>query len=128
MEHDARQARKDAAVDSLGLVVASRIDEAYRAHVDMEGTHHNAYFPAGLPALKQAMIENHAAFPDKRIDVKHVIADGELVATHSVATLNPGNLEIAAVHIFRFRGDRIVEFWDITQQLPADSPNSDGMF
>ncbi|MEW6336417.1 MAG: nuclear transport factor 2 family protein [Acidobacteriota bacterium] len=128
MERDAVQARKDVAVDFLRLVVAGRIDEAYRAHVDMDGTHHNPYFAAGLPALKQAMIDNHAAYPDKTIDVKRVVAEGDLVAAHSLVSLNPGNLQIAAVHIFRFRGDRIVELWDITQQMSADSPNSDGMF
>ncbi len=128
MQRDAVQVRKDAAVDFLRLVVAGRIDEGYRTYVDMGGTHHNPYFAAGFPALKQAMIENHAAYPEKRIDVKRVIADGDLVATHSLVSLNPGNLNLAAVHIFRFRGDRIVELWDITQEVRADSPNADGMF
>jgi predicted SnoaL-like aldol condensation-catalyzing enzyme len=128
MKDDAGQARKDVAVDFLRLVVAGRIDEGYREHVDMGGKHHNPYFAAGLPALKQAMLDNHAEYPDKRIDIKRVLADGDLVATHSLVSLNPGNVNIAAVHIFRFQGDKIVELWDVTQQVSADSPNADGMF
>jgi len=61
-------------VDFLRLVVAGRIDEAYRKHVDMGGKHHNPFFAAGMPALRQAMIDNHAQYPDKRIDIKRVIA------------------------------------------------------
>jgi predicted SnoaL-like aldol condensation-catalyzing enzyme len=128
MDDNATQARKDAAVDFLRLVVAGRIEEGYRKHVDMDGRHHNPYFTAGMAALRQAMLDNHAQYPDKRIDVRRVIAEGDLVATHSLVTLNPGNIAIVAVHLFRFRGDRIVELWDVTQPVQADSPNADGMF
>lgn len=128
MPKDDTQARKDAAADFLRLVVAGRIDEAYRTHVDMSGTHHNPYFAADLPTLMQAMIENHAAFPDKRLDIERVIAEGDLVATHSMISLGPGHPALAAVHIFRFKGERIVELWDVTQEVKADSPNAAGMF
>jgi predicted SnoaL-like aldol condensation-catalyzing enzyme len=94
----------------------------------MNGKHHNQDFAAGFPALKQAMVDNHAEFPDKRIDIKRVIADGDLAATHSHVSLNPGNVNVAVVHIFRFEGDKIAEFWDIGQKMKADSPNMDGMF
>src|SRR5262245_3122172 len=86
---DKAGSRKETAVQFLELVVAGRIDEAYQKHVDMAGKHHNPYFPAGFPALKQAMIENHAQFPDKRILVKHIVAEGDMVAVHSQVTLNP---------------------------------------
>ena len=59
------QARKQAAVQFLQLVVAGQIDEAYRRYVDLSGKHHNPFFPAGFPALKKAMIENHVQFPNK---------------------------------------------------------------
>jgi predicted SnoaL-like aldol condensation-catalyzing enzyme len=32
------------------------------------------------------------------------------------------------VHIFRFRGDKIVELWDLGQEVPESSPNENGMF
>ncbi len=122
------QARKQAAVQFLQLVVAGQIDEAYRRYVDLRGKHHNPFFPAGFPALKKAMIENHAQFPNKHLRVKNVLGDGDLVAVHSHIVLRPGETGISAVHLFRFDGRKIVEMWDCGQPVPADSPNKDGTF
>ena len=122
------QARKQAAVQFQQLVVAGRIDEAYQKHVDLRGKHHNPFFPAGFPALKKAMIENHIQFPSKQFTVKNVLGDDDLVAVHSHIVLRPGETGIVAVHLFRFHGDKIVEMWDCGQPVPADSPNKDGAF
>lgn len=121
-------AHKQAAVQFLQLVVAGRIDEAYDKHVDLRGKHHNPFFPAGFPALKKAMIENHVQFPGKQLIIKNVLGDGDLVAVHSHIVLRPGETGIAAVHVFRFQSDTIVEMWDCVQPVPADSPNKDGAF
>jgi predicted SnoaL-like aldol condensation-catalyzing enzyme len=122
------QGRKQAAVGFLKLVVAGRIDEAYRKYVDMQGRHHNPFFPAGFQALQKAMIDNHVEMPNKQITVKNVLGDGDLVAVHSHLVLGPGGNGMVVVHMFRFQGDRIVEMWDCGQNLPADSPNNDAAF
>ncbi len=122
------QARKQAAVQFLNLVVAGQIDEAYRRYVDMNGKHHDPFFPAGLPALQKAMIENHIQFPNKKLTVKNALGDGDLVAVHSHIVLRPGETGIVAMHLFRFEGNKIVEMWDCGQPIPADSSNNDGAF
>jgi predicted SnoaL-like aldol condensation-catalyzing enzyme len=119
---------KQIAQQFLELVAAGNIDSAYRKHIAPEGKHHNPFFLAGFPALQEAMKENHAQFPDMRLTVKNVISDGDLVAIHSHIVLRPGETGVAAVHLFRFHGDKIVEMWDCGQPVPADSPNKDGMF
>jgi predicted SnoaL-like aldol condensation-catalyzing enzyme len=125
---DKAQAYKQAAVQFLKLVVAGRIDEAYDKHADPGGRHHNAYFPAGFPALKKGMLENHDQFPGKKFTIINVLGDGDLVAVHSHVALRPGEPGIAVVHLFRFQDDKIVEMWDVGQAVPPDSPNKDGMF
>ncbi len=122
------QAHKQSAVAFLQLATTGRIDEAYQKYVDMQGKHHNPFFAAGFPALKKGMIENHAQFPNKQLTVKNVLGDGDLVAVHSHIVPSPGEKGIAAVHLFRFRGDKIVELWDWGQPVPANSPNQDGVF
>jgi predicted SnoaL-like aldol condensation-catalyzing enzyme len=119
---------KKAAVEFLQMVVAGDIERAYQKHVDMSGKHHNSFCVAGLEGLKKGMIENDAQFPNKKFEVKHVLGDGDLVSVHSHLVLKPGELELSTNHILRFKGDRIVEFWDCAQQVPKDSPNKDGMF
>ena len=120
--------RKQAAVKFLQLVVAGRIDEAYSGRVDPQGKHHNPFFPAGFRELRRAMVENHAEFPTKQLTVKNVLVDGDLVAVHSHILLRPGDPGLATVHLFRFRGEKIVEMWDVGQAIPVDSPNKDGPF
>jgi len=119
---------KQAAVQFLQFVVAGRIEEAYRKFVDMAGKHHNPFFPAGFPALQEAMIENHGRFPDKQLTVRNVLGERDLVAVHSHIVPHPGEPGMAVVHLFRFQGERIVELWDCGQPVPPDSPNEDGAF
>lgn len=122
------QSHKQAAVQFLQLVVSGRIDEAYEMYVDMQGKHHNPFFPAGFPELRKAMVENHVRFPNKQLTIKNVLSDGNLVAVHSHILPLPDGAGISAVHLFRFQDNRIVEMWDISQPVPADSPNKDGAF
>lgn len=128
MTNNNTQAFKKAAVHFLQLVVTGRIEEAYKKYVDMNGKHHNPFFPAGFPALQKAMAENHVQFPNKELNVKNVIGEDDLVAVHSHIEFSPSEKGVAAVHIFRFHGDKIVEMWDCGQPIPADSPNKDGVF
>ncbi len=119
---------KQTAVDFLRLGTAGRVEEAYQKYVDMQGKHHNPFFPAGFASLKKGMIDNHNQFPNKQLTVKHVLGDGDLVAVHSHIVLSPGEQGIATLHLFRFRENKIVELWDFGQPVPADSPNQDGIF
>ena len=121
-------ANKQAAQHFLELVTTGYIDQAYLQYVASDGKHHNPFFQAGFPALREAMIANEVETPDKQFTVKHVLGDGDLVAVHSHIVLHPGEKGLAVVHLFRFQDDKIVEMWDIGQAVPEDSPNQDGMF
>jgi len=50
------------------------------------------------------------------------------VATLAHVRHKKGEPGAAVVHVFRFEGDRIAELWDVGQEVPADSPNQNGMF
>lgn len=62
---------KDKAIQFLQMIVKGDIEEAYEKFVNANGKHHNLYFEAGFNALKKAMIDNHAQFPNKQFDVIH---------------------------------------------------------
>ena len=74
------------------------------------------------------MEDNAVKNPDKVLDVKDALEDGDYVAVHSHIRPHAKDRGAAVVHIFRFENDRIVELWDLGQPVPADSPNEYGMF
>lgn len=121
-------ANKEVAVTFLQLVASGHVDEGYESYVDMNGRHHNAYFPAGFEALKQAMKESHEKEPNKQFTPKHVLCDGDLVAVYSQLIRMADAPEIAVVHMFRIKDGKIVEMWDVGQEIPESNPNIDGAF
>jgi predicted SnoaL-like aldol condensation-catalyzing enzyme len=122
------QAQKEAAMNFLRLAGSGKVREAYGKYVGPGFRHHNAYFRSDADSLMAGMEENAAKNPNKTLDIKHALQDGDLVAVHSHVKLQPGDRGLALVHIFRFQGDRVVELWDIAQPVPDDSPNELGMF
>jgi predicted SnoaL-like aldol condensation-catalyzing enzyme len=122
----AQRSNRDIAVGFLELATSGRVREAYETYVGAAFRHHNPMFAAGAAALRAAMEEAHRSAPNKAFEIQRVIADGDLVAVHSRVRRDAG--DIAAVHIFRCSEGRIVELWDVGQQVPRESPNADGMF
>lgn len=66
--------------------------------------------------------------PDLRMVFKRQIADGDLVMVHSHATLSNGARGTAVVDIFRFENGKIVEHWDVLQDVPETAQNQNTMF
>ena len=66
---------------------------------------------------------------DFKLIIRHVLAEGDLVAVHTqISASNPSSGGLRQVHLFRFSGDKIVEYWDITQMVPENAPNAAGAF
>lgn len=122
------QTLKDAAVGFLQLVAAGNVREAYERHIGPGFRHHNPFFRGDAVSLMEAMQANAASNPDKVLEVKRALQDGEQVAVLSHIRQRPGDRGAAVVHIFRFEGGRIVELWDIGQAVPEDAVNENGMF
>ena len=119
---------KDVAQEFLRMAASGRIDEAYERHVAAGFRHHNAFFRGDRESLRQAMKDNAVLNPDKALEIRMALAEGDRVMLLSHVRLKPGDLGVALVHVFRFEGGRIVELWDLGQPIPADSPNENGMF
>jgi predicted SnoaL-like aldol condensation-catalyzing enzyme len=119
---------KETAVSFLRDVASGKVREAYGKYVGPDFRNHNPFFRGDQESLMTAMEENAIKNPNKVLEVKHVLEDGNLVAVHSHIRQNPRDLGGAVVHIFRFQNDRIAEFWDLGQPIPKDSLNENGMF
>jgi len=122
------QTRKATAIDFLQLAASGRVREAYQRHVAQDFRHHKPWFRGDAASLMTAMEENAREHPKKRLDVLHDLEDGELVAIHTRIRHEPDEVGFAVFHLFRFAGDRLVELWDVGQEIPATTVNEHGMF
>jgi predicted SnoaL-like aldol condensation-catalyzing enzyme len=116
------------AVDFLKLVVARKVQEAYRKYISKDFVHHNAYFKSDRQSLMEAMEEDAAENPGKIFKLFNAIQEEDLVAVHSHIKLDPEDPGYALIHIFRFEDGMIAEMWDVGQALPEDPLNDRGMF
>lgn len=119
---------KKGAIEFLELIAKGEIDAAYDRYVLPTGRHHNIYFPAGFESLKKAMKENQEKYPHKQYSIKHVIAEGDMVAVYGHVIAAPGDLGVITIHFLRFADGKIAELWDASQALVDNSPNIDGAF
>ncbi|NEB04144.1 SnoaL-like polyketide cyclase [Streptomyces sp. SID13726] len=89
---------------------------------------HSPLAPDGAEALKAFGAAFRGQYPHARFDIRRVISEGDLVLVHSHVVLTPGTRGIAVFDIFRFRGGRIAEHWDVVQDVPATTANGNDMF
>ncbi len=120
--------RRDIALSFLRLAASGRVGEAYEKYVHPRFRHHNPYFKGDRESLLRAMEDSAVQFPRKRFEPLRGLQDGGLVAVHGRVRLAPDKPEIAVIHIFRFEGDLIVEEWEVSQEVPRESPNENGVF
>ena len=109
------------------LLVRKDVDAVER--LAPEYHQHNPAIPSGTAGLRETFAAFFQQFPQLTVDRKRVIAEGGLVAIHAHYRTSPSDRGQAVVDIFRVRPDgKIVEHWDVVQDVPATSANDNTMF
>ncbi len=109
------------------------VEQAFKLYVGPSYRQHNPNVPDGVDAAVRALTSlTHEEYPHLRQEVKRTVAQGDLVAVHSrylsgAAGGEPGAGQ-AAVDIFRVEHGKIVEHWDVLQDVPEKSANDNSMF
>ena len=100
-------------------------EEAVARYQGPEYIQHNPQAPDG----PEAFIGFVNAFPQASVDIRTVIAEGDLVVTHSLIRFSDEDERgTVAVDIFRLDDGKIVEHWDVLQPFPETSENDHPMF
>jgi predicted SnoaL-like aldol condensation-catalyzing enzyme len=95
------------------------------------GPHYRQHNPGAADGAEHfiAFVKRFAqTFPDFRMEAKRVIAEGNYVVLHSQLIRKPGDRGMAVVDIFRLENGRIVEHWDVVQEVPETPANNNTMF
>jgi predicted SnoaL-like aldol condensation-catalyzing enzyme len=87
---------------------------------------HNPGVADGKEALKVALKVWFKGAQKEKIDIQHLGADGNFVYIHTRS--KQGNKTVSVMDIFRIDGSKIVEHWDVLQEVPAKSANDHPMF
>lgn len=102
--------------------------EAMRLYGGPHYIQHNPAVADGRDGFIQFVTDFGARFPDKHLEIKRVIAEGDLVMLHAHARTVPGERGMAVADIFRLENGRIVEHWDVLQAIPERAANANTMF
>jgi len=100
--------------------------EAVERYLGDEYIQHNPQAPDG----PEAFIGFVEAFPEASVDIRRVVAEGDIVVTHSLIRFSDDDERgTVAVDLFRLTDEgKIVEHWDVLQPFPEESANDHPMF
>ncbi len=129
-----QQDRKETVGDIFRLIGAGRPKDGLK-YFAPDCVQHNPYVKGGMDALFDSMAaaskEMEGQFPDPELKVRYVIEEGDFVAAYTQllgAKSDPSKGGLRQVHLFRFKGDKIAEYWDVTQMIRPDMPNPANAF
>ena len=89
---------------------------------------HEAHAPDGVEGLRRFSAKMSERMPQGRLDIRRVFVDGDYVILHAHVVPAPGERGMARVAIFRVDGGKVVEHWSVTEPIPAETANSNGVF
>ncbi len=104
-----------------------RVADAFGQLVSDDYTQHNPAFPDGPAAAIELLTPKFDGSPDATFEVQRMLVDGDLAVEH-VRASRPGAPDAAVADFYRFDDGRIVEHWDVLQQVPAHAVHDHPMF
>jgi predicted SnoaL-like aldol condensation-catalyzing enzyme len=112
----------EAAINGKDFAAASRlIGDRY--------VQHNPSIADGADGLGRRIEFMKKAFPELRAEIKNIFAEGDFVIGHVHGVRVPGERGAAIVDIFRLdENGRLIEHWDVMQDIPEEAVNENGMF
>jgi predicted SnoaL-like aldol condensation-catalyzing enzyme len=123
-----QEANKKAVLQFYEKALNQKDYEAASKYIGSRYTQHNPTAPDGPEGLKGFLQFLRDKFPNSRSEIKRVFADGDYVILHVHSMREPGARGRAIVDIFKLESGKIVEHWDVVQDIPEKAANQNGMF
>lgn len=104
------------------------VENAMQTYVGKNLIQHDPYLPDGAAAMTDFFLPYFEQHPQASAEIKRVIAEDNMVVVHSLWKDTPEDAGQAMVDIFRVEDGKIVEHWDVSQDIPENPANKNGMF
>jgi predicted SnoaL-like aldol condensation-catalyzing enzyme len=104
-----------------------RVREAFETYVVEDYIQHNPNIADGREA---AILGLEPMFSKSTfmIEVKRILVDGDMAVVHLHARSSPKERGGSVMDMFRLENGKIVEHWDVLQEIPEKSANAHPMF
>ena len=122
------EANKRNVVEFYNQALNEKNFEAASKYLGARYIQHNPVAADGPEGLKSFIGFLRDKFPQSRSEIKRVFADGDFVIVHVHSVREPGTRGRAIIDIFRLENGKIVEHWDVVQDVPEKAANANGMF
>jgi predicted SnoaL-like aldol condensation-catalyzing enzyme len=122
------EANKKAAMEFYDAAINKKDFEAASKFIGNRYTQHNPGAADGPEGLKAFLGFLREKFPQYHSDIKRAFADGDYVILHVHNIPTPGARGRAIMDIFKFENGKVVEHWDVAQDIPESPRNNNTMF
>ena len=119
---------KQVVVDYYQTAFNGEPEKAVELYVGDRYVQHNPMAADGTEAFIGFVKWLRGENPELKLEIKRVLAEDDIVVTHSHLILKPGEPGQALADFFRVENGKVVEHWDVIQEIPATSANDNTMF
>ena len=109
-------------------MIGEKDPEAARPFMGERYVQHSPYAQDGFAGVAAFARQFKRDFPNHTYEVKRVLAEGDMVMLHLHGKQGMSPYGEAVVDLFRIKGGKVVEHWDVIQSLPEKSSNPNGPF
>ena len=81
---------------------------------------HDFDMPPGREGFKEHFTHVFERFPCFRVEILHLIEEGDMIAMHGYGVTDPGRIEVLVVDAYRVRDGLLYEHWGTVQPLPPE--------
>jgi predicted SnoaL-like aldol condensation-catalyzing enzyme len=127
-ETAAEEANKKAVIEFYDKAINQKDFEAASKYFGPRYIQHNPTAPDGIEGFRGFLAFLREKFPNAHSEIKRAFATGDYVILHVHAVREPGTRGAAIVDIFRLENGKVVEHWDVRQDIPEKAANDNGMF
>ena len=111
-----------------GVFTHHKVKEFSDRYIGSKYIQHNPYVADGKIPFVNYFTQYFKENPQAKNTIIRAIAEDDLVVLHVHSVENNQDRGTAIVDIFRVENGKIVEHWDIQQDIPEKSANSNSMF